>query len=224
MDSKQIFLFSIYGSPSNLSDVVAALLGQAGVNGSCSIPYELCTTNDGNTALPTFCAVIIIVGNRNHLCNKIPKGAGNASKNSNLVRQLITAFSRSIWVVVARTVFFLRFLMRASREKTCLRTGISEISLVQIMQVQLGRRWSHFTAAPAGNPVTSLDQALKFSLRAFGSTSSLNDRLRLMRKNAYPDFQLSPQALLDCGSEAGTCDGSKEEEKRSVFYFPYFSN
>jgi len=42
---------------------------------------------------------------------------------------------------------------------------------------------------------------------AFGSTSSLNDRLKLMRRNAYPDFQLAPQALLDCGTSAGTCDG-----------------
>jgi len=42
---------------------------------------------------------------------------------------------------------------------------------------------------------------------AFAVTSSLNDRMKIMRKNAYPDVILAPQAILNCGVEAGTCDG-----------------
>lgn len=57
-----------------------------------------------------------------------------------------------------------------------------------------------------------IDRCVILCFRAFASTSSLNDRLKLMRKNAYPDFQLSPQAILNCGSDAGTCDGLKKRE------------
>jgi len=41
---------------------------------------------------------------------------------------------------------------------------------------------------------------------AFGTTSSLGDRIRIMRNATFPEINLSPQVLLNCG-EAGTCDG-----------------
>merc|ERR1712070_215913 len=41
---------------------------------------------------------------------------------------------------------------------------------------------------------------------AFGSLSALNDRIKIMRKNQWPDIVLSPQHLLNCG-KGGTCQG-----------------
>ncbi len=31
-----------------------------------------------------------------------------------------------------------------------------------------------------------------------GTTSALSDRIKLVRKGAYPDIDLSPQVLIDC--------------------------
>ncbi|KAJ5072883.1 hypothetical protein M0811_09329 [Anaeramoeba ignava] len=42
---------------------------------------------------------------------------------------------------------------------------------------------------------------------AFSTTSALNDRLKIARKNQKPDIYLSPQFLLNCASDVGTCDG-----------------
>merc|ERR1711939_310903 len=41
---------------------------------------------------------------------------------------------------------------------------------------------------------------------AFGSLSALNDRIKIMRKNQWPDIVLSPQHIINCGS-GGTCKG-----------------
>jgi len=41
---------------------------------------------------------------------------------------------------------------------------------------------------------------------AFGVTSSLSDRIRLMLNASYPEINLAPQVLLNCGL-AGTCNG-----------------
>lgn len=37
-------------------------------------------------------------------------------------------------------------------------------------------------------------------------TSSLSDRIRIARNATFPEINLSPQVLLNCGN-AGTCDG-----------------
>lgn len=42
--------------------------------------------------------------------------------------------------------------------------------------------------------------------RSFATTSSLNDRLKLMRKAAFPDYQLAPQVLLNCALGAFPVD------------------
>lgn len=41
---------------------------------------------------------------------------------------------------------------------------------------------------------------------AFGTLSSLNDRLKIARKAAYPEIILAPQVLINCGG-GGSCDG-----------------
>ena len=41
---------------------------------------------------------------------------------------------------------------------------------------------------------------------AFAALSSLNDRIKIMRRAQAPDIHLSVQHLLNCGS-AGTCNG-----------------
>merc|ERR1712070_198735 len=41
---------------------------------------------------------------------------------------------------------------------------------------------------------------------AFGSLSALNDRIKIMRKNAWPEIVLSPQHMINCGT-GGTCLG-----------------
>ena len=41
---------------------------------------------------------------------------------------------------------------------------------------------------------------------AFGTLSSLNDRLKIARKGAYPDTILAPQVLINCNG-GGTCNG-----------------
>ena len=41
---------------------------------------------------------------------------------------------------------------------------------------------------------------------AFGTLSSLNDRLKIARKAAYPDTILAPQVLINCGG-GGSCNG-----------------
>jgi len=41
---------------------------------------------------------------------------------------------------------------------------------------------------------------------AFGSLSALNDRIKIMRKNQWPDIVLSPQHIINCGS-GGSCHG-----------------
>jgi len=44
---------------------------------------------------------------------------------------------------------------------------------------------------------------------AFATTSSISDRIKILRNASTVDINLSPQALLDCGIEKGTgsCDG-----------------
>ena len=43
---------------------------------------------------------------------------------------------------------------------------------------------------------------------AHGAMSSLADRMKIMRKTAWPDINLSIQVILNCGQDiAGTCDG-----------------
>jgi len=41
---------------------------------------------------------------------------------------------------------------------------------------------------------------------AFASLSSLNDRIKIMRKDEWPEIVLSPQHMLSCG-DAGSCRG-----------------
>merc|ERR1712070_1007417 len=41
---------------------------------------------------------------------------------------------------------------------------------------------------------------------AFGSLSALNDRIKIMRKNQWPDIVLSPQHMINCG-KGGNCKG-----------------
>jgi cathepsin X len=41
---------------------------------------------------------------------------------------------------------------------------------------------------------------------AFGTLSSLNDRLKIANKAAYPDTILAPQVLINCGG-GGSCEG-----------------
>ena len=41
---------------------------------------------------------------------------------------------------------------------------------------------------------------------AFGTLSSLNDRIKIARKAAYPEVVLAPQVLINCGG-GGSCDG-----------------
>jgi len=41
---------------------------------------------------------------------------------------------------------------------------------------------------------------------AFGSLSALQDRIKIMRRNQWPDIVLSPQHMISCGS-GGTCMG-----------------
>jgi len=41
---------------------------------------------------------------------------------------------------------------------------------------------------------------------AFGTTSALGDRIRIMRNATFPEINLAPQVLLNCGN-AGTCNG-----------------
>merc|ERR1711939_1105115 len=41
---------------------------------------------------------------------------------------------------------------------------------------------------------------------AFASLSALNDRIKIMRKDQWPEIELSPQHMLSCGS-GGSCFG-----------------
>ena len=41
---------------------------------------------------------------------------------------------------------------------------------------------------------------------AFAATSSISDRLRLMTKGAWPEYDISTQAIINCGN-AGSCHG-----------------
>mmetsp|Transcript_25663 Transcript_25663/g.41485 ORF Transcript_25663/g.41485 Transcript_25663/m.41485 type:complete len:274 (-) Transcript_25663:564-1385(-) len=42
---------------------------------------------------------------------------------------------------------------------------------------------------------------------AFSAVGALSDRYAIATKGRYPDLHISPQALLDCATEAGSCDG-----------------
>jgi cathepsin X len=43
---------------------------------------------------------------------------------------------------------------------------------------------------------------------AFGTTSAMSDRIKIKNKGAYPEVNLSPQVLINCGG-GGTCDGGQ---------------
>jgi cathepsin X len=52
---------------------------------------------------------------------------------------------------------------------------------------------------------------------AHGSMSSVSDRIKILRKGAWPDYNLAIQYILNCGQdEAGSCDGGSAE---GVFQF-----
>ncbi len=42
---------------------------------------------------------------------------------------------------------------------------------------------------------------------AFAVTSSINDRIKIMRKAAWPDIIISPQVLLSCDTTNRGCYG-----------------
>lgn len=47
---------------------------------------------------------------------------------------------------------------------------------------------------------------------AHGSMSSIADRIKILRKGAWPDYNLAIQFILNCGtSMAGSCDGGSAE-------------
>jgi cathepsin X len=46
---------------------------------------------------------------------------------------------------------------------------------------------------------------------AFATTSALGDRIRILRKLQWPEINLSPQALINCG-DAGNCNGGDPTE------------
>jgi len=47
---------------------------------------------------------------------------------------------------------------------------------------------------------------------AHGSMSSLADRIKILRKGAWPDYNLAIQYILNCGTDvAGSCDGGSAE-------------
>ena len=39
-----------------------------------------------------------------------------------------------------------------------------------------------------------------------GTTSALSDRIRIMKKDSFPQIDLAPQVLINCGG-GGDCDG-----------------
>eukprot|EP00698_Gefionella_okellyi_P002872 TRINITY_DN12739_c0_g1_i1.p1 TRINITY_DN12739_c0_g1~~TRINITY_DN12739_c0_g1_i1.p1 ORF type:complete len:305 (+),score=46.35 TRINITY_DN12739_c0_g1_i1:31-915(+) len=46
---------------------------------------------------------------------------------------------------------------------------------------------------------------------AFAATSSLSDRIKIVRKGAWPEINIAPQVLLNCAqSAAGTCNGGDD--------------
>jgi cathepsin X len=47
---------------------------------------------------------------------------------------------------------------------------------------------------------------------AHGSMSSIADRIKILRKGAWPDYNLAIQFILNCGTDmAGSCDGGSAE-------------
>jgi len=47
---------------------------------------------------------------------------------------------------------------------------------------------------------------------AHGSMSSVADRIKILRKGAWPDYNLAIQFILNCGTDvAGSCDGGSAE-------------
>lgn len=49
-----------------------------------------------------------------------------------------------------------------------------------------------------------------------GSTSSFNDRLRILRRNRFPEIMVSRQVLLDGSMDCGSCDGGDDLCVQSV--------
>lgn len=45
---------------------------------------------------------------------------------------------------------------------------------------------------------------------AHGATSSINDRIKIARNGSFPDVQISIQAILNCGTECGSCSGGDD--------------
>ena len=41
---------------------------------------------------------------------------------------------------------------------------------------------------------------------AMGTTSALSDRISIMRNGSFPQIQLAPQVLINCGG-GGSCEG-----------------
>ena len=56
--------------------------------------------------------------------------------------------------------------------------------------------------------IMSLRICFKGSCWAFGATSALSDRIKILRRAKWPDMLISPQVLLSCGVDAGDgCHG-----------------
>jgi hypothetical protein len=70
----------------------------------------------------------------------------------------------------------------------------------------------------ASRVIDSHARLILFDFRAHGTTSALNDRIAIVRKNAWPEIQLAPQHLINC-EYGGDCDGGSHHQAYSGSYF-----